>query len=326
MPKLSPLPREFARGVFTVAAARGAGIPVGRLRRRDLAAPFHGVRAPRGGDDSATPDTIDAQDASEYWARMRELAVARALSFHERLRPGVVFSHTTAAQLHGFYLPPRLAADLRVHVATETESLRPRTRGVRHHLVPTGRVKVTKVDSLTATAPLDTWCMLAPLLTVDELITIGDQLVQRQSPLATVDDLHSAVRRHAGRHGVRKLRVAVPSVRPRTDSPKETELRLLLVRAGLPEPSINAPVVDHAGNRIRLGDLVYERERILIEYDGALHRDNEVQFHKDVDDLERAMESGWRVIKVDKFMLRDRAQDIVSRTRAALRERLDRSV
>lgn len=325
MSKASPLPPEFTRGAFTVASALRAGIPENRLRRRDLVSPFHGVRAQTSGSDSATPSMMNATSGPDIWAKTRELALTRAASFQTRMRQGVVFSHTTAAHVHGFYLPSRLATDLRVHVATTEESKRPRTRGVKHHLIPEGRVNVTKIGSLLTTAPLDTWCMLAKLLTVDEIIVIGDQLVRRQQPFATMDDLHRAVRRHTGRHGVKKLRAAMPSIRARTDSPKETEVRLLLMRAGLPEPSINVPILDRAGNHIRLGDLVYENERVLIEYDGGQHRSDDVQFHKDIDHLERAMESGWRVIKVDKHLLRDSPQVIVARTRAALRERASRS-
>jgi hypothetical protein len=33
-------------------------------------------------------------------------------------------------------------------------------------------------------------------------------------------------------------------IRANTDSPKETELRLLLTAAGLPEPAINVPMLD----------------------------------------------------------------------------------
>jgi hypothetical protein len=116
------------------------------------------------------------------------------------------------------------------------------------------------------------------------------------------------------------LRDALALVRPRTDSVKETELRLAILRAGLPEPEINVPICD-ADGFIGLGDLVYRALKILIEYDGGQHREDEKQFLHDVDRLDRAMAEGWRVIRVTKKHAAARFEPAIERIRDALIKR-----
>jgi hypothetical protein len=60
-------------------------------------------------------------------------------------------------------------------------------------------------------------------------------------------------------------------MRADTDSPKETELRLLLIRAGLPEPAINRPLFDEAGGWVQDPDMSYQEFKIAIQYDGGHH-------------------------------------------------------
>ena len=315
----TPLPKELSGRPLSVTEAIADGISRERLRRRDLATPFTGVRSAIGGDDTLLLTDIPSDtDGLEYWTRIRDLVLARAMSYQRRISHRVVFSHTTAAHIHGFYLPRRLATDLTIHVATASPGHRPRTRGVRSHVVPDGRVAAVAVDGLLTTAPLDTWCMLAPLLSLEQVVIIADQLMERHHPTANLDQLSRAVRSHTGRHGAKLLRAALPLARARTDSPKETELRLVLVRAGLPEPLINHPVLNRFGVQLRLGDLVYLQFRVLVEYDGWRHRDDPQQFERDIEKLGEAMEDGWRVVRIHKGMLGANAHIAVHLVRAAL--------
>lgn len=316
----APLPERLAGRAFSVPEALASGVGGERLRRRDLAAPFTGVRSPAGGNDLRLPDDITADPSTEeYWAEARELVLARARSYDRRMSEQIVYSHVTAAQIHGFYLPARFARDMTLHVATAAAGHRPRTRGVRSHLIPENRVAITRVDGLLTTAPLDTWCMLSSVLTLDETVIVADQLMERQHPIATPAELARAVRAYTGRHGVKKLRVAFSLARSRTDSPKETELRLAIVRAGLPEPLINHPVHNRFGVQVRLGDLVYEKFRVLVEYDGWRHRDDTNQFERDIDVRQEAMDDGWRVVRFHKGMLGANSHTAVNLVRSALR-------
>ena len=200
------------------------------------------------------------------------------------------------------------------------DARRRRGLAVRGHLVLSGDVSVVQIDGMSVASAVDTWCQLASVLSIDQLVIMGDALVRREDPLATMDDLYAAVERRSGRRGIRRLRDALALVRPRTDSVKETELRLAILRAGLPEPEINVPICD-ADGFIGLGDLVYRALKILIEYDGGQHREDEKQFLHDVDRLDRAMAEGWRVIRVTKKHAAARFEPAIERIRDALIKR-----
>ncbi|TFD12281.1 hypothetical protein E3T42_15160 [Cryobacterium sp. TMT4-10] len=309
----SELPSELGDGPFSVADARRLGVNSGRLRRSDLARPFHGVRAPAGPSQAPAP-TSDA----DRWARIRAAVCTQAVNYAVRMPADQFFSHATAALLHGLPLPARLLERSLVDVGTSVRTSRRTGKGVRGHLIPLDRVRIVSVGHVSVASEVDAWVQLSTVLTLDELIILGDSLVRRQRPPATMAELQSAVARQAGLPGARRLREALAQVRARTDSPKETVLRLLIVRAGLPEPEVNLTLLNRYGAFMALGDLAYVRYKILIEYDGRQHREDEKQFHRDIDRLDEPMEEGWRVIRVNKS---HRPQAILARIRTALLDR-----
>lgn len=295
MPRRSPLPDDFASGPFHVADATGSGVSRGRLRARDLVSPFPGIRRPIDIPGSAITDYLP------------------------RMRPGQYFSGVTAAQIHGLYLPARLEASVLVHVTAVSPARAPRTTGVAGRQLQQGTaISVAMVGMMPVVSPVDTWCELASTLTVTELTIMGDGLVRRVRPVATMEQLADAVTRSAGRRGSRKLRAAFAQVRPGTDSRQETRLRLLIVAAGLPEPVVNYEIRNSLGRFLALGDLVYPRWKVLIEYDGAHHFATEAQGHHDVDRLELLMAEGWRVIRVHREHMADRASGRIRAIRQAL--------
>jgi very-short-patch-repair endonuclease len=62
-------------------------------------------------------------------------------------------------------------------------------------------------------------------------------------------------------------------VEPATESPMETRLRMLLVLAGLPRPKVQVPLGD-ATTFLGRADLYYPDHRLVIEYDGATHKES----------------------------------------------------
>jgi hypothetical protein len=107
--------------------------------------------------------------------------------------------------------------------------------------------------------PAVAWAQCAAELELDELVAIGDALAGRWSPEAAarempLAELRRVVEAWGGRRGARRLSEALDLVRPNVWSPKETELRLLLVRAGVPEPpGLNAEITDSAGTETLFG-------------------------------------------------------------------------
>lgn len=294
MPRHSPLPEDLAGRAFQTTDAAASALSRGRLRGRDLVTPFPGIRR-----SAAVPGS----PITDYLPRMR---------------PGQYFSGTSAARIHGLYLPARLESSETVHVTAVSPARAPRTKGVASRQVEAGRTAVGTCGSLPVISPVDTWCELAGTLSITELVEMGDGLVRRVRPLATMDELADAVSRSAGRRGSRKLRGAFSRVRPGTDSRQETRLRLFIVDAGLPEPLVNVPIRNARGTFLALGDLVYPEWKILIEYDGGHHFASEEQGHHDVDRLDLLMADGWRVIRVHREHMPNGAATRIRTIRDAL--------
>jgi len=56
----------------------------------------------------------------------------------------------------------------------------------------------------------------------------------------------------------------------------ETRVRIALIRAKLPHPSVQVKLRDAAGNFVGRADLYYPDRRLVIEYDGENHKDRMV--------------------------------------------------
>ena len=82
---------------------------------------------------------------------------------------------------------------------------------------------------------------LAGYLTPLELVQACDKLVgpQAERPRVTLRELKALVAETSAVPGIKQVRRAVAEARERVDSPKETELRLLVSRAGFVEPEVN---------------------------------------------------------------------------------------
>ncbi|WP_345064815.1 hypothetical protein [Leifsonia kafniensis] len=249
------------------------------MRSSDLASPFYGVRAQAGAESLI--------DRCEAWAA--------------RMPSAPVFSHVTAAQLHGIPLPRRMSESAALHVTVVKPVRTPRAVGIVGH-TSDSLPDVVLIDGLAVFGPAQTWCQLAPMLGLDEMVAAGDRVIGLPTPLATADQLASAVRAYAGHRHAKKLRAAFELVRPRVESPRETRLRLLLIRAGFPEPETNRPIPLLPGRKPARGDLMYPQYKVLVEYDGQQHRTDEAQYQRDVERLADIAEAGWINVRVLKGM------------------------
>ena len=128
-----------------------------------------------------------------------------------------------------------------------------------------------------------------------------------------------------GRRGARRMRAAIALLEPRADSPMETRLRLLLLRAGLGRPVANQDVVVDGGWLAR-PDLSYPDLRIAIEYDGDHHRTNRRQWQRDIGRRRVLEDAGWLVIVVTADDVLRRPEQLVERVRCAIARRSTSSV
>jgi len=258
---------------FRVREALQRGVSAARLRSAQLYRPFHGTRC-------WTPPTNH---------------VERARAVAPRLRHDQAFSHVTAAHLLGIPLPRRLERDRRIHVTTIGTDQAIRVRGTVGHRVRRDRASVVRSGTTPIIDPATTFVMLARMLTVDELVVVGDALVGWLN-WCTPGELHAAVRRHRGGRGIRRARAALGEIRVGSRSPGETRLRLALVRRGLPQPTLNHDVVVD-GHWVACVDLAYPEARVAIEYESDLHRTDPRTFRKDLTRGEELKDVDWWLVR-----------------------------
>lgn len=127
------------------------------------------------------------------------------------------------------------------------------------------------------------------------------------------DGVMSVADRHPGARGLRKLETALELVDAGAQSPRETYLRLLIIRAGLPPPQTQIPVITH--DETYYLDMGWEDCMVAVEYDGEHHRTNPLQYRKDIRRLEALERMGWIVIRV---VAGDHPAAILRRVRRAL--------
>lgn len=165
--------------------------------------------------------------------------------------------------------------------------------------------------------PDRTFVDVATQLGERRLLRAGDWLVRYGH--ADVLDLRAyVIESHLD--GVQRARRVAPLVRERVDSPRESDVRWILMEAGLPVPEPNPPILDEHGVRLAKGDLTYIDFRVIVEHDGWVHERNADQRQRDHLRRERLEAEGWRVIVITvKDFTNENA--IAWRVYQALRER-----
>jgi very-short-patch-repair endonuclease len=290
------LPPELSGAPFTVAQGAVAGLSPDRLRGRDLYRPFYGVRSSA---DSAT-------------------ILDRCRAYEQRMPQHAFFCSVTAALLFGVPLPHRLEQSPVVHVGVPRAKHPPRGRGVLGHRLSVSSDDVRSWCGLRVAAPEQVWCQLGELLSLPDLVAAGDFLIRRDLPLTTHGRLGEAVRQFPGRRGKPRLRVAVELLNDRSESRRESHLRVILVQARIPGLEVNWPITTAGGHHYR-ADLAFPQKKMVIEYQSRYHGD-EVQRRKDMTRRARLEADGWYVMEVNADDLRDPAE-LVHRIRQVLAAR-----
>jgi hypothetical protein len=286
------LRRLDVRRPFNRAQARAAGI-----RLREVLGPqFHKILY-----DSYVSSSVPITTRLRAEAALSLSAV------------GSYISHHTAAELWGGVVP----ACSDVHITVPGEAPRSRRQGIRAHST-TGSTVTPTFQGLRISSPTQTFLDLAGSLDLVELVVLGDSLVKKKH--VTPEDLVTAASQWTG-SGAARARKAAGFVRKGVDSPKETRLRMLLVLAGLPEPTVNVIIRNSDGSWRMRFDLSYPGLRLIIEYDGRQHAENSGQWRRDLTRREELDRLGWRLIVVTSDDLHDAPETVLMRVRDALIDR-----
>jgi len=322
MTKRQPLPRPLALDPFTVRDAIATGVGIGRLRGRDLERPFHGVRVdPASVEEVARFGSFPTARAAEEFATL----IGRCRAYAPLLRSGQFFSHETAARLLKCPLPARFSTDDPLHISVFAPGRAPRSRGVAGHQATAGTI----VDrfGLPISDAATTWLSLAASLDIDDLVAAGDHLVLDPAvldphdirPYVSIAELEQRLGRFSAA-GARRAQKAVGQVRQGSESRAESLLRLVLVRAGLPEPELNVDIYDSAGRWLGRADQYFREWRVISEYDGDEHRINSRQYDRDITRIEEFARAGNTVVRIRKQQLFVHPELAVERISRALRD------
>lgn len=276
---LRPLPGSLEGRPFAVSTAVRAGASRTQLRHERFARPAQGLRTPR------PPRTLHQATS--------------ALSLV--LPQPWAWSHETAAELLGLPIRHPWNPGDRLSVIRPTPAGPVRRPQIRGHLGMESR-SLTVVAGMPVVSPYATWRDLAPGLTRDDAVVLGDALAawphtadEERLGLTSLARLEAEVLNRAKTHGAPAAQRAFALVRAGSRSPMETRARLLFVDAGLPEPELNAAVFDD-GQWVAMVDFLWRAQRVIVEYQGDHHRSDRAQWMADVDRLELLRDLGWLVI------------------------------
>jgi very-short-patch-repair endonuclease len=283
-------------GVFTRAQARAAGWSDRQIRHR-LRSGAWVPHLGRGLVEAGTPETA----ASVAWAA------------HLTVPDGVV-SHRTAGLLAGFPLPggPRPA-----HLLAGRHRRMP---DLVIHRMPLPDDPRTRLGGLPVTAPARTALDCLADLSADEALRLWAWL--RSRSVIDVGTLAAAVRQERfGWPGTPVLLGLLRTVRDGAASHAERRLHRFLKRAGFDGWVAGVKVRDRSGVIVAEVDVLFERERVVIEMDGFEAHSGRERFVADRRRLRLLTGLGYEVIPVTWADLDEVSEQLVEQIRAALARR-----
>lgn len=258
---------EYIPGPFIGIEA----LQCGRVRKHELRSRYHalfpGVYIPRG----VKPTFAQRSEGAWLWTRRQ-----------------AVIAGVTAARMHGSkWLDDELPVEL------VWPNARP-PQGITTSAMQLGEGETMMFGGLVSTSLVRTAFDLARRRPLGHAVARLDAL-GGAAPFSA-DDVRELTERHRGVRGVRQVSTVLDLHDPGAESPKETWLRLMVMRAGFPRPRTQIPVA--AGRKTYYLDMGWEDLKVAIEYDGDHHRTDRYQFARDIVRMEDLAGLGWIVIRV----------------------------
>lgn len=241
---------------------------------------------------------------------VRVTPIVRASGAWLRSRRRGILAGLSASSLHGArWIDPRLPAAI-------IDTNRRRTPGVVAWADNIEDDEICVIGGMRVTTPARTALDLACRWPVDSAVAAIDALAR--ATRLKMADVELLAERYRGRHGIRNARKVLDLVDPGAESPRETWLRLLLIRNGFPRPTTQIPVYDAYGALVAELDMGWEDIKVAAEYEGDHHRTDPDVFNKDIRRHDELTELGWIVVRITK---RDTEGGVIGRVAAAFARR-----
>lgn len=239
-------------------------------------------------------------------------------TLHQRARAAWLWSHRegviaglTASALHGAKW-----VDDSAPVELVWPNARP-ARGLRTYDYRLWTDEFVQRDDLRVTTVARTGFDIARRRPFDTAVANLDALGNATG--LTANAVLAVAKDHRGVRGLRQLEKVVELYDPGAASPKETWLRLLVIRDGYPRPQTQIPVTSAAGRRRYYLDMGWQDMMLALEYDGEQHREDPVIYAYDIHRSEDIAELGWTRLRVVKA---NSAGEVLRRLERAWRTKL----
>ena len=247
--------------------------------------------------------------AELYCSRAWHVDPWEVLAAWHRRSPAITFSGKTAAWMHGLDCTPTEPVEALVAVTSPLRSC----FGLALRRAELRPGDVTRLRALPVTALPRTlrdlcvqWTPVEALVAIDMAVKLG---------LTDGAELWRYARTTMGARGSPTLR-ELASLSAPAESPLETRFRWLFVRSGLPRPEVQKELRAKDGRFLARVDLYYGSARLVVEIDGANHRDRQVS---DLRRQNQLVAAGFVILRFTSTDLRDRPEGVVADVRAALR-------
>lgn len=222
-----------------------------RTRRGEL------IRVTRG-------SYIDETQHRDLDAVGRHRALVHAVA--HRSGDDVVFSHISAAAIHGFDLWKAPLHNVHLtHTGTGHGSVR---NGVHRHYDQLDASEVVSVGGLSVTTAARNVADLARMLCLESAVVTGDHALHLAR--LTKAQLEQTIASAAGRKGAYRARLAVSLMDERSESVGESLSRLTLRKLKLPAPDLQKHVWGIHGQELGRTDFYFPGRAVVGEFDGRV--------------------------------------------------------
>jgi len=242
-------------------------------------------------------------DAPNHYDRRRQRALALAAAVHRQSTREHVFSHVTAALLHGLPVVGSLSL---VHLVQSSAPGVRDARDVRRHCYELPASQVTTQQGVFVTSLERTLVDCAMAIPRRHALVIADAALHVGAEPAECSRILDSMR---GGRGVVGARWVLDASDAGAESAGETLARFEILLAGLARPHTQLRV--EADGYVYWADLGWPEHRVLLEYDGAAKYEANGPASSAVIAEKRRQErleaAGWTVVRVAGPDLREPA-------------------
>lgn len=235
-----------------------------------------------------------------------------------------IYTGFTALRLNGIETPwcPKLQNDP-YHQLYVHDNHRHARDGSRYLHLPDALANRPHVShtidgtTIVYTDPLTTWAILSRHLSQIETIVLADSILRRSSD--SHQDMKSTLRRFLYEcgpfRGKGKCLDSIAFLDYRTDSPMECRSVLALLKAGLPEPKVHWTIYIPQLQHLATVDIAYPEAKVIIEFDGDMHRLDKQQHRWDERKRQALRDMGYVVIVIfaDDILTEDGRRSLIGR-------------